>query len=133
MSKRIFTQGQINELENNPNVLRCSRKSITYSKDFKIAAVRDWRTGLPPKEIFLRAGFNMVLIGNKSPKDCLRRWRCTFKEKGDHGLATECRGKCGGRPKKNWQSDNEKIKYLEAKIAYLRAENDFLARLRKKS
>jgi len=133
MSKRIFTQKQISELENNPNVLRCSHKSITYSKDFKIAAVRDWQTGLPPREIFLRAGFNMALIGNETPKGCLQRWRRTFKEKGGQGLATESRGKGGGRPKKNWQSDNEKIKYLEAKIAYLKAENDFLARLRKKS
>jgi len=38
-----------------------------------------------------------------------------------------------GRPKTNWQNDKEKIKYLETKIAYLKAENDFLAKLRKKS
>lgn len=133
MSKRIFTQEQINELEKNPNVLRCSKKSITYSNDFKIAAIREWRTGLPPQKIFLQARFNLAMLGNETPQRCLRRWLHTFREKGNEGFAAETRGKGGGRPRKNWQNDKEKIKYLEAEVAYLKAENDFLAKLRKKS
>lgn len=132
MSKRTFTQEQIDELKSNPNVLKCSEKSITYCKDFKIKAINKWQTGLPPREIFLQAGFKLDIIGNETPKRCLQRWRRTFKEKGSRALAVETRGKSGGRPKKNWQSDKEKIKYLEAEVAYLKAENDFLAKLRKK-
>jgi hypothetical protein len=40
------------------------------------------------------------------------------------------RGHGGGRPKTKNLSDKEKIEYLETKVAYLKAENDFLAKLR---
>lgn len=133
MSKRIFDNKQIKELRQNPNVERCSEKSITYKNDFKIVAVTEWQTGLPPQKIFMQAGFNINLIGNETPKQCLRRWRKIFKEKGNQGLSVEARGKTGGRPKVNWENEKEKIKYLETQIAYLKAENDFLAKLRKKS
>jgi hypothetical protein len=75
------------------------------------------------------------MIGRDTPKECLKRWRKTFKEKGEEGLKSDGRAqiKGGGRPKTNWSNDKEKIKYLETKIAYLKAENDFLAKLRKKS
>lgn len=135
MSKRIFTKAQIEALLKNPSVKGCSEKSITYSKSFRIVAVREWQVGVPPQEIFIRAGFDINSIGNQTSKDCLQRWRKIFKEKGEKGLRMDGRGqsKAGGRPKENWQNDKEKIKYLEAKIAYLKAENDFLAKLRKKS
>jgi len=133
MSKRIFNEEQIKELLQNPNVKKCSEKSITYSKDFKISAVHKYRTGLPPNEIFRQAGFNVYVIGLDVPADSLLRWRRIFKQNGSEGLATETRGKVGGRPKTNWQNEKEKIKYLETQIAYLKSENDFLAKLRKKS
>ncbi len=135
MSKRIFTKEQIEDLLKNPNVKRCSEKSITYHKNFKVSAVKQYQEGLPPKVIFVQAGFNMALIGSETPKQCLLSWRRIYDNKGISGLLIETRGrgKAGGRPKTNWSDDKEKIKYLEAQVAYLKAENDFLARLRKKS
>jgi len=135
MSKRIFSEEQIKELLQNTNVERCSEKSITYQKDFKISAVRKYQEGFPVFLIFKQAGFNVDLIGHETPKRCLKRWKKTLKDKGVKELLAETRGrsKGGGRPKVNWSDDKEKIKYLETKIAYLKAENDFLAKLRKKS
>lgn len=134
MSKRRFTREQINELLENPNVETCSEKSISYSKEFKIKAVNKYQEGLPANQIFKEAGFNLDVIGRKIPRWCLKSWRDVFKEKGIEKLSTETRGNHGGgRPKQNWQNEKEKIKYLETQIAYLKAENDFLAKLRKKS
>ena len=135
MSKRIFNEEQIKELLQNPNVETCSDKSILYHKDFKISAVKRYHEGLSPNEIFREAKFNLNLIGHDAPKDCLKRWKNIFKEKGEEGLKSDGRGqiKGGGRPKTNWENEKEKIKYLETQIAYLKAENDFLAKLRKKS
>jgi ribosomal protein L17 len=135
MSKRIFTKEQIKELHRNPNVERCSEKSITYCKSFSVSAVRQYYEGLPPKVIFAQAGFNINLIGLETPKRCLTRWRKVYRNKGSSELLTENRGrnKAGGRPKTNWLNDKEKIRYLETKVAYLKAENAFLAKLRKKS
>lgn len=135
MSKKLFNQEQINMLLQNPNVEKCSEKSITYSKDFKVAAIQQWEAGTPPQEIFRQAGFNVSIIGLEKPGACLNRWRHTFREKGVNSLKTETRGKGkgGGRKKTKWDNDKEKIKYLEAEVDYLKAENDFLAKLRKKS
>jgi len=135
MSKRIFSGEQIRELLQNSNIVSCSDKSITYCKDFKILAVKKYQEGLPASLIFEQAGFNIDLIGRKTPKWCLGRWRKTFKDKGTEELSVETRGrsKGGGRPKTNWSNEKEKIKYLEAENAYLKEENRFLAKLRKKS
>jgi hypothetical protein len=135
MSQRIFNEEQIKELLKNPNVANCSNKSITYKKDFKISVVKRYQEGFPATLIFKQAGFNIDFIGRKTPKWCLERWRKTFKKKGEEGLKMDERGKSkgGGRPKTNWSNEKEKIKYLETQIAYLKAENDFLAKLRKKS
>jgi len=135
MSKRIFSEEQIKELLQNPNVANCSEKSITFKRDFKILAVKKHQEGTPASLIFKQSGFNIDTIGRKTSKWALERWRKTFRDKGIKGLSTETRGKGkgGGRPKANWSTDKEKIKYLETKIAYLKAENDFLAKLRKKS
>lgn len=74
MSKRIFTQEQIASLSQNKSVAFCSEKSITYHGDFKLAAVQRYHEGLSPLAIFAEAGFNLALIGRKTPKWCLGRW-----------------------------------------------------------
>lgn len=132
MSKRIFTKEQIEGLLKNTNVSRCSERSITYSKKFKMNAVKLYKEGLTSTEIFAEAGFDTRIIGRKTPKECLRNWNRIYRTKGLEGLAIETRGRGGGRPKTKNLTDIEKIKYLEAKVAYLKAENDFLAKLRAK-
>jgi hypothetical protein len=134
MSKRRFTQEQVKELLQNKNVETCSEKSISYNKDFKVLAIRQKQEGLSNMEIFKQAGFNVDLIGHETPESCIKRWKRVFNIKGLNELFIETRGRGGGgRPKTNWQNEKEKIKYLETQVAYLKAENDFLAKLRKKS
>jgi transposase-like protein len=136
MSKRRFTEEQINEMLMNKNVAKCSDKAISYNKDFKIEAVKLYQNeGMSANQIFKEAGFNLDMIGREVPKDLLYDWTRIFETKGIDGLLIETRGKSngGGRPKTKWSTDKERIKYLETQVAYLKAENDFLAKLRKKS
>ena len=134
MSKRIFTEEQIEMLLQNPNVAGCSEKSISYHREFKILAVKKYHEGLSPREIFRQAKFEINMIGDEIPDDCLLRWRRIFKNKGEIGLKID--GRTGsnrrGRPKDLANlTDKEKLKYLDAQVAYLKAENAFLAKLRK--
>jgi hypothetical protein len=133
MSKRIFAKDQIKILLQNQNVEMCSERSISYRKDFKVLAVKKYHEGLPPNEIFKQARFDIDMIGHETPKNCLGRWRKVFKDKGIRELSVETRGRGGGRPKTNWLDKKEKIRHLEAEVAYLKEENRFLAKLRKKS
>jgi len=135
MSKRIFTKEQIEELLQNKNVARCSEKSISYHKDFKILAMKKYTEGMSASEIFKQSNFDVGTIGHNVPADRISQWLKVFKTKGIQELSVETRGrgKGGGRPKVNWSDEKEKIKYLETEVAYLKEENRFLAKLRKKS
>lgn len=129
----MFTEEQIKELLKNKNVIRCSAKSISYSPAFKARAIRSSREqGLSPQQIFKAAGFRIETIGNHTPKDCIDRWRKKTRRHGLDSLRKDERGKGkgGGRPKLSGLTDRERIEYLEAKVAYLKAENDFLTKLR---
>ena len=127
----MFNQEQIKELLSNENVVRCSSTSITYSEEFKVLAISQYlEEGSSPNIIFVEAGFNVNIIGKNKPKDCLARWRRVMNKRGLEGLA-ENRSKFGGRKAKlQFKNKDKKIEYLETKIAYLKAENDFLAKLR---
>jgi transposase-like protein len=132
MSKRIFSEDQIKDLLANTSVFRCSKKSITYSKEFKILAVKKYyEEGYSPRMIFDEAGINRQIIGLDAPDACLHRWRKVYKSKGLDRLKVETRGKHSlGGPKTKNLTDAEKIKRMKIEIAYLKAENDFLAKLR---
>lgn len=134
MSKIIFTKNDIEELSKNENIAKCSEGSITYGQVFKIEAVKLYEQGLTPGGIFKQAEINLSMIGRKKPKDCLRRWNKIYRKSGEKGLIIENRGRNStGRPKKlRDKSDTDKIKRLEAEVAYLRAENAFLIKLRAK-
>jgi len=128
-----FSQEQRGELIKNSNVIKCSEKAITYNKNFKVSAVKQYlEDGKMANEIFRNAGFDLDIIGKDIPKHCLRDWNGVFKTKGLDGLKIESRGRGGGRPKTKEVTEKERIKYLEAEVAYLKAENDFLTKLRAK-
>jgi hypothetical protein len=40
MSKQEYTKEQIKELTDNPNVLKCSSKYITFNNEFKLIAIK---------------------------------------------------------------------------------------------
>ena len=71
MSKITFTMTQINQLEENPNVASVSERSIQYTTEFNVRAVRENMEGKGPQQIFTEAGFDLTVIG-----DCT--WRCSL-------------------------------------------------------
>jgi len=130
MSKKLYNESQIKELKKNPNVTSASDRSISYSPKFKIKAVKQYKQGKIPSQIFIEHGFDIEMIGKEQPKQCLRRWRETFERYGEDGFLTERRGKGStGRPSSRSLSLEEQLKKAEAKIKFLEAENDFLKKL----
>jgi transposase-like protein len=134
MSKRLFTPEQIEDLLRNSNVIKCSPKSISYSQGFKIRAVKQHKEGMTPGQIFTVAGFDKNFASSRTANDCLWSWRRKFKLRGEFGLLVDGRGRPSGDKGRGQMakelSDSDKIKRLEVEVAYLKAENDFLAKLR---
>ena len=110
-------------LEKNPNILEVSSQ-ISYTFKFKKEAVKAYKSGTSPKEIFRRADIDLNLFSSKYAKNSIWRWVKIVAKYGVEGLREEHRGKDakGRPPKKKFKSEQEEI-------AYLRAENNFLKKL----
>ena len=132
MSTHIFSNEEISVLSKNPCVVKCSQRSITYTYEFKKRALELHQQGVSAKEIWRRAGFDMSTWVHDYPKDCLKRWKKIAKKKGFEGLARHQGEGASGRPKTKGVTDADRIKRLELQVRYLKAENDFLAKLRAK-
>ena len=129
-----YSEDHLRQLRDNPNVKRCSSKSITYAPAFKQRAVKQYyEEGLSPRQIFLKAGFDLQVLGKYKPKNCLRLWKGIYKAKGLATLVSDIdpRGK-NRLGKKKTKFDESDPNYLKAKIAYLEAENNFLRKLKTK-
>jgi uncharacterized protein with NRDE domain len=97
--------------------------------EFKRSALELYAQGVGPKEIWRRAGFNVSKWNKNYFVLTLRDWKRIVLRSGEEGL-----NKLGGLQYDRGPSKEEKdkIKRLELQVKYLRAENDFLARLRAK-
>lgn len=65
MSIKVFTEKEIELIRANPNVQRVSSKSITYTLEFKINFMHEYRGGKLPRQIFIEHGFDVDIIGMK--------------------------------------------------------------------
>lgn len=129
MSRVRYSEEQVKAIQANLNVTKCSSKSITYSKEFKVMAVKAWlEEGQSPNTIFKKAGLDPAVIGQWRPENCLKDWKRIYQAHGVAGFARENRGRSGGRKPKDIQSTD--LEYLQTKIAYLEAENIFLRNLK---
>lgn len=132
MSKRIFTPGQIAKLSRNKNVRRCGSKSVRFRKDFKATAVQQYNEeGLSAVGIFESAGFDLDVIGKRVPNRLMNQWNKAFRVSDGDELDPPTAEKVEplesiGRRIRS----SRKLRTLKAKVAYLQAENDFLAQLR---
>ena len=130
LKRVVFTEVQIERLEANPNVERVSESAITYKPEFKLKALQAYKAGQTPSEIFIRAGFDLDVIGHEKPKKSLKRWRETAGLYGEEGLAADRRGKkSAGRKPAGGLSVEEELKRAQAKIKLLEAQVDLLKKL----
>lgn len=129
-----YTEEQRKLIEQNPNVVKCNEHNITFKKEFKVQVAKQYLEGKTSFQIWRDAGFDLNIIGKQVPKVRTRTWRKIYETKGVEALLKDGRGKGGnqGRPKTKGLTEKERIKYLEAQVEYLKAENDFLAKLRAK-
>lgn len=125
MSKKIFTQEEIEILSKNKYVKAISEKAITYTNEFKIQLIADISNGKTAKEIFNKAGLDPQILGNERINTAKKRWTKAYKEKGISGLDDTRRGN-SGRPRKSELTQEELIAKQQAEIEYLKQENELL-------
>jgi transposase len=129
--RELFSPEVRAKIMQNGNVLRVGKRKITYCPDFKVKAVRqNLVEGKSPLEIFLEAGFDLDVIGHRTPQRCVEDWRAIFTQRGEQGLRDDHRGKgFKARPLERELTVEDKLRRAEARIKYLEKENEFLKKL----
>ncbi|WP_071849329.1 IS3 family transposase [Alkalibacterium sp. 20] len=125
MSKKLYTEYEIEILQKNPNVKAVSSKSITYSPAFKIKAVKQSRSGMTSTVIFENAGLPENLVGKEKAHHCVSRWKKSVKLKGEDCFHNETRG--NGTQSKG--SIEDQLEEAKARIAYLESNLDLVKKL----
>lgn len=131
MSKVLFNENDITKLQSNPNVVKVTSKSITYSDEFKRLFIDEYLKGKLPKDIFNENGFDTKVLGVKRIEQAAYRWKVAYKKDGIIGLLDN-RKHASGRPLKRELSKDEIIQKNQAKIALLEAQVELLKKLDEK-
>lgn len=116
MAAKVFTEEQRKILSKNPNVESVEKTRIIYTEAFKSYYVKKYLSGKKPTEIFIEAGFDPAILGNKRIERASARWRklyadgqliienkenMTEKVKEEKIMNSEPIKKRRGRPRKN--------------------------------
>lgn len=128
MSKKVFTELVVKQLEKNIYVKNISAKSITYTDEFKSHVIAESSKGKTPKEIFIEAGFDFELLGYSRISSSVSRWKKAYREKGVMGLR-DTRKDNSGRPLERELTKEDIIRHQQAEIEYLREELDLVKKL----
>ena len=118
-----YNNEQITELLNNKYVKSCTPKNISFTKEWKIEAVKLWKQWLTAKEIFKKQGFPNYILKSEIPSKSINRWNRLSSE---NYWIVEFK-----KWRKNWfkwnknikinkLNDKEKIEFLETEVAYLK-------------
>ncbi len=127
MGVNYFTDEQLRLLEKNPYVIKASKKSITYSEEFKELYWIDYQNGMQPIEIFKKYGFDPYALGSKRRNNFTNRLK---KQAAREDGFKDTRTTNSGRPSTKDLSLEEQLERLKHKNKVLQQENDFLKRVR---
>ncbi|BCA36931.1 hypothetical protein BwiPL1_53130 (plasmid) [Bacillus wiedmannii] len=86
MTKKLFTEREIQILSNNLYVKSVSQKGITYTEEFKHVFIEENEKGKLPRNIFEECGFDIDMIGMKRGMSSGSRWRAAYRKNGVLGL-----------------------------------------------
>ena len=116
----------LSRYKNNPYIEKITASNLQFTKEFKIKSIKQYQSGRSPVDIFTEAGIDLLDFNNNYATKTVQRWVAAAEEYGLNKIDQERRGLgASGRP-----SSGKKFKSLEEEIIYLRAENDFLKKIR---
>lgn len=128
MSKKLFTNEEIELLLKNKYVKNVTSKGITYTDEFRKIFIYENNSGKLPRQIFEECGFDIDILGIQRVHSAGKRWRNSYKKDGVLGLS-DTRNLNSGRPRTKDLSIEEKYTRLETKLKLLQAENELLKKL----
>lgn len=123
MAEIKYTKEQVMELLKNTYIKSCTNKNISFTKEFKIELLKQSDKWVFYKDIFKNFWFPDYIVNSEIPRNSLNRWKKNINTK---WIIEENKWR---KKKENTDFQNmnseEKVKFLEAKVAYLEEVNEF--------
>lgn len=129
MSKKLFSNAEIQKLKQNPNVRNVSPRTITYSDAFKRIFVERYLAGELPRAIFEAHHFDVAILGMKRVEQCASRWKKAYEKDSVIGLMDNRKG--AQKNLKRVLTPEETIQRQQARIAVLEEQVEVLKKLEK--
>ncbi|KGL41805.1 transposase [Listeria newyorkensis] len=92
MSKKLFSNAEIQKLQQNPNVRNVSPRAITYADAFKRIFVERYLAGELPRAIFEAHHFDVAILGMNRVEQCASRWKNAYEKDSVVGLMDNRKG-----------------------------------------
>ena len=130
--RTTYSNEQTAQLQQNPCVWHVSRRTISYTYEFKKHALDMHAQGVKPDDIWKQASFDLSIWKEGYCRYTLKDWRKLVRKGGFESLTKPSGIQSDGGYKKATQPEADRLRRLELQVQYLEAENAFLARLRAK-
>ena len=127
MSKRIFSEKEVEQLRANPHVESATKRSVVFTPEFKQKAYDELASGAGIRDILLRHGIDPNVLGETRVKGlCEKICKQAERPEGFKNLK-----RTGQKPITSREKSLEKqIRELQHQLAYTQQEVEFLKKIR---
>ena len=131
MSRKLFTEEQLNILRQNPYVYSVTASQMALTKEFKEAFMAAYNAGEMPRKILEDHGFDIGILGNRRVWSISCHIRAEYSKYGEfhEGYSPRNRERHTENSAEGPLSDKEELKQLRRDVEYLRQEVDFLKKI----
>ncbi len=129
MSKKYFSQSEINLLKSNPNISKVTKSVIHYSESFKMTFMDEYLKGVIPRLIFERCGLSLELLGKSRIEQTTFRLKKQYNKFGMLGFKDSSKKSSDNITDETLLKEQGSSK-LQSRIEFLEMENDFLKKLK---
>ncbi len=119
-------------LLNNSNVRSISAKYISFTAAFKLKAVKLFRSGSRPDDIFKDAGIPIELFRPDYCRLCIKKWLKKIDNEGAGSLKVDLRGKNAGASSGRPKNENLEALTYEELLSLVEIQKGVIEELKKK-
>lgn len=131
MSKKQFTEDQIQKLRQNPYVYSVTGSRIKLTKEFKELFMTAYNSGEGPREILENHGFDIEIIGERRIWSISQHIRSEYQKYGEfhEGYRNPHSRKANATPTDQPLTEQDQLRKLQHEVDYLKQEMEFLKKI----
>ena len=123
MSKKVFTNEEMEQLRNNPYTYAVTPHILSFTKEFKELFWKEYQAGGIPRQILEKHGYPAVILGKERIWGIAHTIKCQYYS--EEGLREGCLKK-GSSSSSGGTTTEETVRQLQNEVQYLRQEVEFL-------